>query len=98
MKLVPMKPNIQQQFADALTQTGVDLKQAGADVALFTAQRGAHVASVAAANEPGLEQVMRDEQDRCFLFATGRTVRSGDVADAQAWSLFRGFLIGVATA
>mgnify|MGYP000028082563 CR=1 FL=1 len=98
MKLVPMKPNIQQQFADALTQTGVDLKAAGADVALFTAQRGAHVASVAAANEPGLEQVMRDEQDRCFLFATGRTVRAGDAADLQAWGLFRGFLLGAASA
>lgn len=98
MKLVPMKPNIQQQFADALAQTGVELEQAGADVALFTAQRAAHVSAAAAANEPGLDQVMRDEQDRCFLFATGRTVRSGDAADAQAWGLFRGFLIGVASA
>jgi hypothetical protein len=91
-----MKPNIQQQFADALSKTGVELQQAGAEVALFAAQRGAHVA--AAANEPGLDQVMRDEQDRVFLFAAGRAVRSGDAADAQAWGLIHGFLIGVASA
>lgn len=93
-----MQPSIQQQFADALSQTGVELKQFGADVALFTAQCGARVAAAAAANEPGLPQVLRDEQDRAFLFATGRAVREGDAADAKAWGLFRGFLMGVATA
>lgn len=98
MKLVPMKPSIQQQFAAALSQTGVDLKQAGADVALFTAQCAARVAAVAAANEPGLPQVLRDEQDRAFLFATGRAVRSGDAADAQAWGLIHGLILGVASA
>lgn len=98
MKLVPMKTNIQQQFEDALTETGLQLKQAGADVAVFTAQCGARVAAASAANEPGLPQLMRDEQDRIFLFAAGRAVRSGDAADLQAWGLFRGFLLGAATA
>lgn len=98
MKLVPMKPNIQQQFADALSQTGIELKNAGADVAMFAAQRAAHVAAVAAANEPGLDQAIRDEQHRCFLFATGRPVRSADAADAQAWGLIHGLLLGAATA
>lgn len=98
MKLTPMKTNIQQQFEDALTETGLQLKQAGADVAVFTAQCGARVAAAAAANEPGLPQVMRDEQDRAFLFAAGRAVREGDAADAKAWGLFRGFLMGVASA
>lgn len=91
-----MNDAIKQQFADALHATGVQLQQSGIEVATFAAARAAHVS--AAANEPGFPQLMADEQLRVWLFAAGRAVRAGDAADASAFGMIQGLLLGLASA
>lgn len=91
-----MNDRIKEQFASALAATGVQLQQSGAEVAAFAAARAAHV--TAAALEPGLEQVVEDEQNRVWLFAAGRAVRAADAADARAVGLIQGLLLGAASA
>lgn len=93
-----MKDDIKQRFADAIGATGLQLENAASDVAVYAALRAAHVAAVAAANEPNLAQVIADEQHRVWLYAAGRAVRSGDAADAQAFGLIQGLLLGAAGA
>lgn len=91
-----MKDSIKQQFEHALAATGVQLQQTGAEVAAFAADRTAHLAAASA--EPGFAQVMEDEQLRVWLFAAGRAVRAGDAADARAFGLIQGLLLGAASA
>lgn len=91
-----MKDSIKEQFERALTSTGLQLQQSGAEVAAFAAARSAHLAAASA--EPGFAQVLEDEQLRVWLFAAGRTVRAGDAADARAFGLIQGLLLGAASA
>lgn len=93
-----MNERIKDQFAAAIAATGMQLENAAAEVAIFAAASAARVAAAAAANEPGLDQVMRDERDRVWMFAVGRAVRSADAADAQAWGLIHGLILGAAGA
>jgi hypothetical protein len=91
-----MNDRIKEQFAQAISATGVQLQAAGAEVAAFAAARSAHLA--AASQEPGFEQAFGDEQARVWLFAAGRAVRAGDAADARAIGLIQGLLLGAASA
>jgi hypothetical protein len=77
-----------------LKASGIDLQQASADVALFAAQRSAHLA--AAAGQAGFQEALEAEADRVWLFATGRAVRAGDASDARLWGVVAGFLISAA--
>lgn len=91
-----MKDTIKDQFAQALAATGVQLQTSAVEVATFAASRSAHLAAASA--EPGFAQVMQDEQLRVWLFAANRTVRAGDAADARAFGLIQGLLLGAASA
>ncbi len=91
-----MKQQIKDQFAQAISATGLQLQAAAADVAEFAAASSERVS--AAQLEPGFDQVFGDETNRVFLFAAKRAVRAGDSADAQAFGLIRGFLLGLASA
>jgi hypothetical protein len=91
-----MNDALKEQFARAISDTGLQLQTSGAEVAAFAAARSAHLA--AASQEPGFEQVFRDEQNRVWLFAAGRAVRAGDAADARAIGLIQGLLLGAASA
>lgn len=90
------KQQIKEQFAQALSATGLQLQTSAADVAAFAATSGERLS--AAANEPGFDQVFGDEQNRVWTFAAKRAVRAGDASDATAFGLIRGFLLGLASA
>ncbi|MBL8756325.1 MAG: hypothetical protein JNK15_23730 [Planctomycetes bacterium] len=91
-----MKQQIKEQFAEALRATGIDLATSATEVATYAAERGAHL--TAAAAEPGFGEALDAEQDRVWMFAARRAVRSGDAGDARAAGLIRGVLIGLAGA
>lgn len=82
------------EFAKALRATGIELQTMAGDVGVFAAQRGAHLSAIAA--EPGFHEAVEAEADRVWMFAARRAVRLGDAADARAWGLIHGFLLGLA--
>ena len=81
-----MKQQIKDQFAQAISATGLQLQAAAVDVAEFAAASSERVSAA------------QLETNRVFLFAAKRAVRAGDAADAQAFGLIRGFLLGLASA
>lgn len=89
-----MSANSKQLLEQYLKSSGVDLQQASADVAMFAAQRSAHLA--AAAGQAGFQEAVEAEADRVWLFATGRAVRAADANDARLWGILAGFLISSA--
>lgn len=90
------KQQIKEQFAQALSATGLQLQTSAVDVANFAATSAERLS--AAANEPGFDQVFGDEQNRVWTFAAKCAVRAGDASDATAFGLIRGFLLGLASA
>jgi hypothetical protein len=83
-------------FELALKQTGLDLKRAPGEIAAYAAQRGAHLASLG--NVPGFAQAAEAEADSVWLFSVRRSINLADAADARAWGLIQGILLGIATA
>ncbi len=65
------KPDFAKEFAamidDAVTDTGVELKQAKDDLAAYMAERAAHLSSIA--GEPGFEQAVTAERNNIALRA-----------------------------
>lgn len=86
-----MNTNAKQMFENYLKASGIDLQQASSDVALFAAQRAAHLASLT--GQAGFQEAVEAEADRVWMFATGRAVRAGDANDARLWGIVAGFLL-----
>ena len=86
--------DLRSAFAAALEATGVDLKTSAQEVAAYAADRGAHLAAIAA--EPGIAEACEAEADRVWLYGAQRAVRAADAADGRAIALIRGVLLGLA--
>lgn len=84
-----------QPFEDALREIGLDIAAAPGEVAVYAAQRGAYLASIA--HVPGFARAAEAEADNVWLFSIRRAIRSADAADAKAWGLIYGVLLGLAT-
>lgn len=82
-------------FEQALKQTGLDLQAMPGEVAAYATQRGAYLASFGSV--PGFLRAAEAEADNVFLFGARRAVDKADAADARAWSLIQGVLLGLAT-
>lgn len=89
-----MNTNVKQQFAEALSATGIDLQRAPAEIAEKAAESAARL--TLAANELGFAEAVEAESQRVWLFAASRAVRSADAVDARAFGLIHGFLIAAA--
>lgn len=81
-------------FEEALKQTGLDIRSAPGEVAAYAAKRGAYLAQFG--DVPGFLEAAAVESDNVFLFAARRAMKSADAADARAWSLIQGILLGLA--
>lgn len=75
----------------AITATGASLKKTAAEVALYTAQRTAHLAALA--GQPGFEEAVAAERDAVAMFAGIASVGEADAADARLLGLIEGALI-----
>lgn len=93
-----MKDAIRDQIEQALRDTGLELRASPGEVAAFAAERAFLLSMAAEQNEPGLAEAVEAAADRVWLFAAGRAVRVADAADARAWGLLRGLLLGLAGA
>lgn len=83
-------------FEAALRQTGIELAAVPAEITNYAAQRGAHLATYG--QVPGFLRAVEAEADSVWLFATRRAIKTADAADARAWGLIQGLLMGLATA
>jgi hypothetical protein len=83
-------------LAQAITATGASLKRSAAEVALYTAQRAAHLATLA--GQPGFEEAVIAERDAVALFAGVKLVEEADAADARFHGLIEGVLAVAAKA
>jgi len=88
-----MNQKTRQLFEQALRETGIDLKAAPADVAVFVAEQAAQLQL--AVDEPGFAIVAEAAADRVWLYAARRTVKLADAGDARAFELLRGLLLGL---
>lgn len=80
----------------ALRETGVQLLHSTADVAIYTAQRAAHLSTIV--GQEGFDEALQAERDAVCLFAGVSAVKEADAADARIVGLIQGALaIGVAS-
>lgn len=92
------KDQVRAALAAALADTGVELKAAAADVALYAEQRAEHLAEIA--NEAGFAEAVIAERDAVASYAARGAVRTADAGDQRLLGLVHGFLlaaVGAAT-
>lgn len=78
-------------LSSAIAATGASLKQSAAEVALFTAQRTAHLATLV--GQPGFEEAVVAERNSVAMFAGIKAVEEADAADARLLGLIEGVLL-----
>lgn len=82
--------NLKGALDAAVRETGVLLRKSSADVAAYTAQRAAHLATIE--GQAGFQDAVIAERDAVLLFAGLSAVRGADAADAHIVGLIHGAL------
>lgn len=82
--------NLKGALDAAIRDTGALLRKSSADVAVYTAQRAAHLATIV--GQTGYQEAVIAERDAVLLFAGLSAVRGADAADAHIVGLIHGAL------
>ena len=85
-----------QLLADAVKETGVDLKESLDSVAEFMSARALHLYTIV--NEPGFIQALRAERNRTAIHAGLQVAVDADKADHRILGLIQGALALAASA
>lgn len=95
-----MNPNAQTNLKNLLEtaarETGAQLKRSAFEVAAYTAQRTAHLASIA--GQAGFAEAVTAERDAVATFAGIRAVAEADAADHRILGIIEGALAVAALA
>jgi hypothetical protein len=87
--------NLRGALDAAIRETGAMLHKSSADVAVYAAQRAAHLATIV--GQAGFDEAVVAERDAVILFAGLSAVRNADAADERIVGLIHGALaIGLA--
>lgn len=85
----------EQILEDAVRETGTSLRTSAHEVAVYAAERAAHLATIV--DDPGFLEAVRAERDAVALRAGIAAVRAGDAADARIVGLLQGGLFWAAS-
>ncbi|MBC8117138.1 MAG: hypothetical protein H7062_22315 [Candidatus Saccharimonas sp.] len=82
--------DIKKLLADALKETGVQFKTGVAEVAVFTHERAAHLATLV--TDPNFQIAVRAERNAVWLKASSSAVSSADAMEARMLGIIQGAL------
>lgn len=86
--------NINELLEDVLEETGAQLSVSKDDLVQYTAERGAHLATIV--DEPGFSLALRAERDSIALYAGLNASLAAEAADARMVGTIQGVLLKLA--
>lgn len=85
-----MQNELTKALERAARDTGAELRQSAAAVALYTTQRAAHLAAIA--GQPGFDEAIIAEEHNVATYAGIAAVQSADAADQRVFGIIQGAL------